>query len=225
MNIQKTVPIIIVGIVIIAGAWYFMSSSEPLSNEPANTEGAAAIVNGEEIARTQFETFKSQVIAQQGLDAAALDRDAENQLETQIVDELISQTLLRQAVDASGVVATQEDVDAQIEATAIQLGGEEAFNEALVAEGLSEEEFRTQISAELAVQMYLEQELSLSSITVTDEEVEAAYVQASAQSENVPPLEDVRPQIEQSIIQQKQQPLLAELIDRLRTEADIEILL
>jgi len=201
------------------------TESEPISNESVNTENAVAMVNGEEISRTQFEALKSQVIAQQGFDIASLDAEAESQLETQIVDELISQTLLRQAVDASGVVATQDDVDAQLEATVTQLGGEGAFNEALFAEGISEKEFRTQISAELAIQVYLEQELNPSSITVTDEEVEAAYAQVSAQNENVPSLEDVRPQIEQSVIQQKQQLLLAQLIDRLRTDADIEILL
>lgn len=230
MNIQKIISIIIIAIVIIAGVWYLMSLNTPTQNEPAGNEevttgAAVATVNGEEISRTEFETFKSQVIMQQGLDTESLEAEIENQLETQIVDELISQALLQQAVESSEAVPAQEDIDAQIEATVIQLGGEEAFNEVLVAEGISEEELRAQISTELAVQAYLEQELDLSSITATDEEVEAAYAQASAQDENVPALEEIRPQIEQSIIQQKQQPLLAQLIDQLRAEADVEILL
>lgn len=230
MNIQKIISIIIIAIVIIAGVWYLMSLNTPTQNEPAGNEevttgAAVATVNGEEISRTEFETFKSQVIMQQGLDTESLEAEIENQLETQIVDELISQALLQQAVESSEVVPAQEDIDAQIEATVTQLGGEEAFNEVLVAEGISEEELRAQISTELAVQAYLEQELDLSSITATDEEVEAAYAQASAQDENVPALEEIRPQIEQSIIQQKQQPLLAQLIDQLRAEADVEILL
>ena len=219
---------------IIAGAWYFTTSfgapaptdNEPAaSNEPANTEDIVAVVNGEEVSRTQFEAFKSQVIAQQGIDTASLDAETEGQLEAQIVDDLISQAVLRQAVAASGAAAPQEEVDARIEATKTQLGGEEAFGEVLAAEGLSEEGLRTQISSQLATQTYLEQELNLSSITASDEEVEAAYTQAATQDERIPPLEDVRPQVEQSVVQQKQQSVLAQFINQLRTEADIEVLL
>lgn len=229
MNTQKTILLIIGALVIGAGAWYLISSGPPTASDPSNSAGAVAIVNGEEISRTQLEVLKSQIALQQGADLSSLDEEAQSQLDRQIVDELVSQALLRQAVSASGVVVSQAEVDAQIDATITQLGGEEAFREALATEGISEEELREQLSADLTRQAYLEQELNLSSVTAIEEEVEAAYAQAVAQAspqeEDIPPLADVQAQVEQSVIQQKQQSLLAQFIDQLRAEADIEILL
>lgn len=210
---------------IAAGAWYFISSGTHADNELVSTGDAVAVVNGEEISRVDFEAFKSQVVAQQGIDIASLDAEIQSQFDAQIVDELIAQTLLQQAVKRSGVVASQEDVDAQIDATVARLGGDDAFEQALAAEELSEEEFRAQISSDLATRTYLEQELSLSSVTATNEEVEAAYAQAAAQNESIPQLEDVRPQVEQSLIQQKQQSLFVQFMERLRADVDVEVLL
>lgn len=221
MNTQKIALILIGVVIIVAGAWYFISADTPEGGE----EDAIAIVNGEEISRESFETLKSQVIEQQGITVASLDAETQSQLDAQVVDQLVSQALLEQAVSASGVVASQEDIDAQVAATVAQFGGDEAFNEALAAEGLSEEEFRAEVGENIATQAYLEQELNLSTVSATDEEIETTYAQIADGNEGVPPLEDVRAQVEQSVIQQKQQALLSQLIERLRTEADIEILL
>lgn len=222
---QKTILVVIGVVVIAAGVWYFIFSNTPFDRESVDTGDVVAIVNGEKISRANFEAFKSRVAAQQGFDIALLDAKTKSQFEAQVIDELIAQALLRQAVDESELTASQEEVDAQVDATVAQLGGEEAFQQALAAEGLSEEELRAQISANLATQAYLEQELNLSSIAATDEEVEAAYAQAAAQDETIPVLEDVREQVERLVIQQKQQALFTQFIQQLRAQADIEILI
>ena len=204
---------------VIVGAWYFISSGTPAH------DGAVATVNGEEISRGDFDDLKSQTLAQQGVDGASLDEEAQSQLDTQLIDRLVTRELLRQAIRVSGVVASQEDIDAEIRAVTAQFGGDEAFGKILATEGLSEEEFRIQVSMDLAIQAYLEQELNLSAVVATDEEIEKAYAEAVAQDENVPPLEDVRIQVEQLVIQQKQESLFDIRIADLRAEADIEVLL
>lgn len=221
----KTILSVIGLVVIIAGAWYLVSSN---NKTPMDTENVVAVVNGEEIMRTELETIKTQAAQQQGVDFASLDAETQSQVESQILDELIAQVLLRQAVTASGIVATEEDIDAQVATVVSQLGGQEAFGQALVTEGLSEEGFRSQVGADLAVQTYLEQELSLSSVTATNEEIEATYSQAAAQvtqGEEIPPLEEIRLQVEQTVVQQKRQIILAQFIETLKADADIEILL
>lgn len=222
---QKIILIIIGVIIIAAGVWYFMSSNTPNTVNQEDAGSTVATVNGEEISRGEFEEFKTQIAAQQGIDFASLDAETRAQFEEQILNELINQTLLQQIVADAEITASSDDVDAQITAIITQVGGEEAFREALADQELSEEEFRTQISGDLAVQAYFEEQLNLSAITATDEEIEETYTQVAAQNEDLPLLEEVRAQVEQSVIQQKQQAALAEFVAELRQEADIEILL
>ena len=222
---KKTILIIIGVLLIVSGGWYAVSSNTPSGEDTANAEDTVAIVNEEKILRTDFEEFKSQALELQGIDTASLDETTLAQLDTQIVNDLISQALLEQAVSASEISASQEDIDQQAAAIVAQFGGQESFQQALAAEGLSEETFRTQIGANLATQTYLEQKLSLSAVTASDEEIETAYAQAAAQNENIPALEEVQVQVEQSIIQQKQQVLVSDFVEQLRSEANIEIFL
>ncbi len=212
----------IIGLAIIAfGVWYFFF----FDKEAVDTEDAVAIVNGEEISRAEFESFQSQITVQQGVDMESLDAETKSQFKTQIMDELIAQTLLEQKVNESKITVEQEKVDAQIDAIINQFDGEEAFQEALVAEGISEEELRSQKARELATQKYLEEKLNFSSISATDQEIQELYDQEAAQNETIPALEQVRDQVENLVIQQKQQALFIEFIQQLRAEADIEILI
>lgn len=223
---QKIIIAIVGIIIIIAGAWYFISSNKSdktTDNKVVDIKDVVAVVNGEEISPNDLEIFKSQIIAQQNIDIASMDEEKRSQFETQIIESLVSQTLLQQAVNKSGIAISQEDIDTQINATITQLGGEEKFQQALDSQGLSKEAFRTQINADLATQTYLERELNFSSITATNEEIEALYAQAVTQNEDTPPLEDVRAQVEQSVIQQKQRSLFTQFVEELRTKADIEI--
>ncbi len=224
MSTKKIILAIFAVVIIFIGAWYFYNASD---EESANTEeeGVVAVVNEEEVSKDDFETLKSRVAMQQGFDIASLDEETKKLFEQQIVDELVNQVLLEQVIDEMGVSVSQEEVDNRLADTKEQLGGEEAFEQALIAEGLSEEELRSQISLSLRTQAYLEEELDLSSVEATDEEVEALYAQEAAQSEDAPAFEDVRDQVEEMVIQQKQQALFEQFIQELRSEADIQILI
>lgn len=220
---QKRTILTILGIVIIAvGAWYLLSLD---TSAPATTGDIVAVVNEEEISRADFETLHAQVVTQQGIDITSLDAEMQKQLEDQVVDELIVQALLRQAVEVSEVTITQEEIDTRMDAIVAQLGGEEAFQQALDVEGLSEEALRSEVRTELASQTYLEQELNLASVSVSEEEIQTTYEQLAAQDETVPQLAEIRDQVEELVIQQKQQDLFAQHIAQLRAQANVEILL
>jgi len=224
---QKTLLVAIIGIVIVAaGAWFFFSNGEaPSQNGMPEISDTVARVNGEDIIRTELENSEAQIAAQQGIDLASLDTAGREQLQAQALDGLIANTLIQQAAANSGIIATEADIDAQIELIKGQFPDDAQFQEALSGQGLSEADLREQVKGEVAIQAYLEQTLDLAAITVTDEEVNALYEQESAVTEDVPPLEDVRGQIESFVIQQKQQELFAAHIQELRSNADIEILI
>ena len=205
-------------------AWYvFLSGNfNPSTAKTNNNDGPVAIVNGQEISRADFDNLLAQNAAQQGLDPESLDAETQKQFKTSTVNALISQALLEQAASESHVAVADADIDEQIEIIKSQFGSEEEFETALLAEGITMEELRTLIEQDLAVAAYLEQELELSSVSVTAQEIEEVYGQAVAVQE-VPPLEEVRDQVEMLVTQQKQQGLRDELVAKLRTQAEVKI--
>jgi len=224
---QKTVLISIVGVLVIAAGAWFLFSNGGISPQNGTQEisDTVARVNGEEITRTELENSEAQIAAQQGVDVTSLNAANREQLRVQALDTLIANTLIQQAVANSGLTATEADIDAQIETIKGQFQDDAQFQEALLGQGLSEADLREQVRREVVTQAYLAQTLDFTSITVSDEEVNALYEQEAAAVEDVPPLEDVRDQIESFVIQQKQQELLAAHIQELRLAADIEILI
>jgi len=220
---QKTILLIIIGILVVAaGAWllFFGGEASP-QNSTQDPADVIARVNDQSITRAELDNLEAQIAQQQGIDKASLDASGREQLQAQTLDALISNALLLQATVA--VTVAESDIDAQVETIRGQFSDEAQFQEALSDQGLSEEDLREQVRGEIATQVYLEQVLDLESISVSEEEVATLYEQEAAVSEDVPPLEEVRGQIEAFVAQQKQQELLAAHIQELRADADIEI--
>jgi len=224
---RKKILMVIIGVcAIAAGAWFFFLNGKiSPQNDRAELSGAVARVNGEEIARVKLEDAEAKIAMGQGIDVASLDAASLKQLETQALDALIANALIQQAVASSGITAKGAEIDAQMEVIKSQFQDDSQFKEALLEQKLSESELRSQVVGRLAQQMYLEQAVDIASITISDEEVNALYDQEATVSENVPPLEDVRGQIESFIAGQKQQELITAHVQKLRAAANIEILI
>lgn len=220
----KIVAAVAVVAVIVAGAWFFFfrdANPAELGGLPATV----AVVNSEDISREDYEVVERNVAAGQGIDMAILDEETRMALRRQILDSVITQRLVHQAAEASGAAADPAAVETEFAAIRAQFESDEAFAAALEAEALTEDGLREQITDNLVTQAYLESELQLSTFTATDEEIQAMYEEVAAGGAEVPPLEEVREQVEALVLQQKQQEVVATLVERLRTEANIEILI
>lgn len=216
---QKTIISLVVIAAVVAGAWYFVSNRDGAQGEPV------AVVNGENITASQLEDLQSQIAAEQGTTLEALDENTRAQVRTQALDVLISRTLLKQAAANAGVSVSAEDVAAQFDAIKGQFESDSAFQSTLTAEGLTEKTLRDQVKQDMTIQAYLRQELDLESITVTDEEIAQAYEAAIQGAEEVPPLEEVRDQVEQLVRGQKEQVLITQHVQELRENAEVEVLI
>ncbi len=216
--------IIVVALVAGLGVWHLLSLENAEPVEEGLSREVAIVVNGEEVARDEFEAFYTRSITQMGGDPSELDEETRQQIQDQLIEEFVSRTLLRQAVENSNVTVEEEEIVAQMNAIKDQFESKEEFEKALSAEGITEKDFQDQISEDLAMQAHLNKELNLSSIGASAEEVTAAYEKAAEQGD-VPPLEEVRTQVEQSVIQEKQQELYMEYLQELREAAEIEILI
>ncbi len=186
------------------------------------TADPVATVNGVAISQADFTAQQSQLLSEQGVDPAALDVETLAAVQNQILDSLISQKLLQQAASSAGVVVSEAEIDTQINVIKGQFTDDAMYEQALASEGLTESELRTSLSADLSVEPYLEQELALNSLTVTEEEISQVYGELAVQQE-LPPLEQVRGDVERFVMQRKQQPLIAQHIASLRAAADIEV--
>jgi len=137
---------------------------------------------------------------------------------------LINTELLVQASKKSGIEVTQEDIDSEIASVKKQVGGEEVLSKRLSDVGMSEDEFRQEVSKQLMIQKYLLKNIDIDSTKATEDEINSAYKQASEVTDNIPPLSEIKDQIATKIATDKQQKLLNDLIEKLRSGASIEIL-
>lgn len=225
LNLKSIVIILAIIIAVVAGIW-FLSTLNAQNTMPGNgdalvTNDVVATVNGESILRVDMEALQTQIAAQQGVDIAALDAQTQEAIKTQATESLIAQALLQQAVANANIEVSDADVEMQLTQIAGSFENEAAMQAALAAEGLTKETLQEQIKKDLATQTYLNTTLDLESLTVSEEDVTEAYTQVSAQGE-VPPLEEVRAQVEALVLQQKQQDLIVAHIDSLRVGAKIE---
>jgi len=237
---MKSYIIVAISVLVGVGVVWFLMSGDSTSNEsqiittndqgldlqgaptPTVTADPVATVNGEEISNADFTTQLTQTLAVQGVNAATLDGETLTMIQGQILDSLISQELLKQAALASGVEVADAEIDNEINSIKGQFEDEATYEQALAGQGLTENELRAQVAVNLSVEPYLEQTLDLASITATQEEIDQAYQAVAAQQE-VPPLEEVRTQVEQLVVQQKRQPLIDQHLASLREAADIEV--
>ncbi len=129
------------------------------------------------------------------------------------------------AATEAGVAATDEEVEAQFQVALENVGGQENLASALAGIGMTEEELRADIKNDVLINNYLEDKLGLAELSVSDEEVQAAYDAAAASNaEEVPPLADVAELIKNQLLLEKQQQAISVELEKLRAEAEIEVL-
>lgn len=197
-----------------------------------------AVVNGEEIPRSEFDMHMEQakeMFQQQGMDLEE-DEELRQQVKDDIINHLIEQTLISQEVERRDIEVSQEEVDEVFSQFKEQFSDEE-FEEFLAQSGLDADEAYERIKQDLETQALIEDIISDDppEIEVTEEEVEEAYEQQKQMYEaqegvdEIPSLEDLRPQIEAQLEDQKLQQhhgeVLEKLIEDLKEDIEIEILI
>ena len=220
MNKTNIIRSVIVLALVSALGWYALS--RPAAASPGE---AVATVNGEALTRAQLTAEESLFASQQGLSATST--AAQAQFQSGALDALVSQALLAQAARQAGVTASSTLVDEQLASAKSSFSSTAEYEKALAARGMTEQDLRSQISENLIVNAYLGQQLRLASTTATDAEVQSLYAQLAAgqSGTTTPPLSQVRSQVEQMVIRQKQQASVAALVAQLRSKADIRILI
>ncbi|WP_407271214.1 SurA N-terminal domain-containing protein [Radiobacillus sp. PE A8.2] len=180
-----------------------------------------AIVNGEEILGAQFNEVSTQIVqsmAQNGQDTS----DTET-VKQYTVDSVVGQTLIMQEAEKQDITVSDEDIENSLEVIRSQYENEEAFTEALESNKYTLESLKEDIEDDLYVQNYLDQVLPNSE--VTDEDAQTYYDEVASQNDELPAFEEVKETIKQMLSEQKQNEETNKLIEELRGNSDIEVLI
>lgn len=138
----------------------------------------AAVVNGEEIPvdelSEQYESVRSNPQVAQQLEGDDSGQFA-SQLQAELLTGLIQSRLLTQAAEDEGISVTSDDVQEQRDQIVQRVGGEEAFQQLLEQNQLTEQQVTEQLRNR-ALRQAVGQALA-SEREVSDEELETAYEQ------------------------------------------------
>lgn len=138
----------------------------------------AAVVNGEEIPvdelSDQYESVRSNPQVAQQLQGDDSGQFA-SQLQAELLTGLVQSRLLTQGAEEQGISVTSEDVQEQRDQIVQQVGGEEAFQQLLEQNQLTEQQVTEQLRNR-ALQEAVGQALA-SDREVSDEELQTAYEQ------------------------------------------------
>ena len=221
----KIVSIVVIILIIAAVGGYFAFGKNKPASSPSTP--SVATVNGVVLTQSEYDAQLASAVATyktQGVDVA--DPTKLSQIKAQVLDNMISNELVKQAAATAGVKVTAEDVEKQYQALVTQYGGVDKLNAELVKNNMTEAKLRENISMQLTAQTYLSQNIDTKSITATDAEISQFYTEYSkaqkdAGQKTIPTLKELSAQIKQQIISNKQQTLVANFIAGLKAKATI----
>ena len=193
-----------------------------------------AEVNGKKIKKSEFvplfETQYQQMQMQAQQSGQPVD---EKGLKKQTAENLVSTEVLVQEADKRKIDVTDKDIDKGLKESA-KSGqmSEKDFLKAMKDQGMDEENVRSELKNQLKIEGLVEDEYG--EFEVSGEEIGQAYEQAKSQQEQMaqqggqgqqemPPIEDMRPQLKEQVKQQKSQEATQKYAKKLRKQADVTI--
>jgi len=200
---------IILGIWVVIGI-IFLVSQQSTKQGSQNDSPVVAIVNGVELTREEYN----------GRLAQSESKDSE-----QIVSQMVSEELVLQEAQKQNFVASDEAIQARYDQLKTNFESDEEFQQALVAEGLTEDQLKKNISEQIIIQQYIDKITQENPIEISDEEINAYYESSIEGTEEPPKLEEVYDQIRDQIKNTKQSEVIQGVVSNLSDQADIQILL
>lgn len=190
------------------------------------TQDPVAIVNGEDIPLSQLQLQLGQLQSTYEQQGVPLPQGGElTQLRQQVLDRLVQQTLVLQESEARGITAEESEVQEQYDQAVASFPDKETFEDTIESEGLTEEDFRELISKNIRIEKMLNAVVDEANLeSPTEDEVQQLYDQAN-QQQQLPPLDEIRAQIEEELVLQKENEVLLNFVNDLQEAGDIQILL
>ncbi|SMY12904.1 SurA N-terminal domain-containing protein [Brevibacterium jeotgali] len=216
---------------------------QPAAPEP-DLEGVpdvVADVNGTEITKDEFTGVYESQFQQMAMQSQASGQEVDqDKLKSDTLDSLIGVELLEQEAGDRGIEVSDSQIEEALTETAEknQMSADD-FIAAMEEQGMPEDEVRSQVASQETVGQLVEDENG--GFEASDDELKEAYDQAKSQQEQMaqqpqqgqqgapqqpqemPPFEEVKPQLEDQVTQQKQAEATDALATELREGADVTV--
>ena len=189
-----------------------------------------AVVNDEEITLEDFtsayEPQLQQASMMQQQSGQEVDQD---ELKVQVADMLVNSALLTQAATASGIEASDEDVDGVLKDLATQ-NGLESVDDVIAAfdeQGIAEEDVREDAADQVRIDAYVAAETNVEA--PSDEELREQYDQMVEQSKQqggegeIPKFDEVKQQLADQAVSQEQNAAVEKIVTKLREDGNVDI--
>ena len=105
----------------------------------------------------------------------------------------------------------------------VEVGGEEVLSARMAELGIDQNKLQQDIKDELLIQKLLDAVFEEKNIEISEEEIKVAYDAAGGVEAGLPPLDEVRPEVEGQLRSAKEQTIVSDLLTEIRDDADIQI--
>lgn len=193
--------------------------------ENLRAKEAVAKVNGVEIVRGDYENSLRQLTSMyeaQGMDIST--EESKKSLAEESLETLINGEILRQEAVKAGMTASQEKIDERYKEIETSIGGAVALAERMKEFSVSKESLLRDIENEILIQSLFDASV-IKDTVVTEEEIKKFYNDATGPDTDLPPLAEVKDQIEASLKGQKEQEQVATFLKEAKDKATIEKLI
>ncbi|WP_194841256.1 SurA N-terminal domain-containing protein [Salinibacillus xinjiangensis] len=197
---------------------------EEAKKQQVEPDKTVAKVNGEELKGSEYNMWYQQVqmtFMQQGMDPSS--EESAKKLKQATLDQLVGQELLVQEAKEKGYEADEEKVNEQLKKQKEQFDSEEKFKEALKKQGLTVEKLKADFADQMATDEYIKKEVEIEE--PTDKEIQDFFDQYKEMSKKEVKLADVKEQIVSTLKRQKRNEALGKLIEQLKKDNEVEILI
>lgn len=198
------------------------------TDKPQKTKGlvdadkTVAVVNGEKIKGKQYNPLLKQFERMGGLAKGNKGgQDVYKQAKKSALDAVIGQTLILQDAEKKGYTASKDKVNKQLDQIKENLGGEKKFKKALKKQNVTMDQLKDNVADQLRWNQYVEKEIG--KIKVSQKEIQSYYDKYKANAKKPQKLEKIKPIIKQQLTKKKRQEKMADIIDQLKKDSDIEI--
>jgi len=147
-----------------------VAAAKPTADVPAAPEVVdriVATIDGEPVTLVELQQFSEQMHKRGGPDAPTTDRA--------MLDELVLEKILHKQIEAQGVTASEQQVDAYIASIKERNKLDDAaLKQALAAQGLTWEQYRAQVKTDIERAALINKEIR-NKVNVSPEEIERYY--------------------------------------------------
>ncbi len=206
-----------VALALILGAGYYAYMM-------STTGGTVAVVNGKKITQKEFAeniSLIEQAATAQGADITT--PEVQKEIRNQALEVLVNNALLITAALGEEMTVTDDEVKAKYDDLIKQLGSEDELKKRMAEVGLTEEKLQNNIHERILFDKYIESKTDVNALTVTDEEINAFIKTINTGETTLPPLEEIKPQIEAQLLSQKKQQVIDDILTTLKGEATIDM--